>query len=649
MPLKLCLLIGLYALINSAQAAIKLPSIISHHMVLQYGQPIHLWGSANPHEQITAKLGRYQTKTNADAQGQWQLYLHDVATGQYQLTLKTQTDQRTIHDVLVGEVWLASGQSNMEWPVAKSGNAAHYIRLANQPNIRFFEVEKSTHLTPQSDTKGHWRVLSPETAPNVSAVAYHFAQQLHQQLKAPIGIIQSTWGNTQIQTWTPANVFQENPELNYLWRKVLKDTQLSPEEKQAHENQRIRWEQQNLTQDIAPHSIRLPSQYTKWQAVNLPTTFNTIGFKQNGAIWFKKDIILPEHWLNKTTSLELGKIDDFDTTYINGVRIGHTDRDTPFHWLSSRRYVIPQGILKTGLNTIWVRVFDQYSDGGFTSSADTLRLQQADEFLSLAGEWHYHIESAIPEKAAHWASKPPAKFDLHNHNTPSVLFNTMIAPLTPYAIRGIIWYQGEADVSRAKQYATLFPQMIHSWRHAWKQNLPFGFVQLANFDANPNQPNQHPWAELRAAQTATHQATINTEMVTAIDVGEANNIHPKDKFTVGSRLANWAITQVYKRFQSAPEPVIQNIHLISQQAVQVSFIKGMKLKQIGEITAFELADEQGQWHPAHAKLNEQGVQVWTQNPIQSTAIRYAWKNNPKANIYNQYNRPLQPFWHTLAP
>lgn len=633
----------------SALADIQLPALISDNMVLQQGKPIKLWGQAPANTQITASLANQQASTSTNTQGHWQLQLKPIKTGNYYLTLKSKTPNgkqahHIINNVAVGEVWLASGQSNMEWPLRNTHQASQALNSTRHSNIRFFQVNHNTALTPLRNVQGEWVVMNPQSAKHVSGVAYHFAQQLQQQIQSPIGIIQSTWGNTKIQAWMGQSALSQVPLARYLLDKLYQDTYLTAAQKQARIQQQAAWEHHNLAQD---HTANQPPQ-GKWSTVSLPTTFNALGFKDDGVIWFKRSIQLPNTWQQQAIQLHLGKIDDFDQVFFNGQLIGKTDKNTPHHWLKSRQYTIPAHLIRSGENEIRIRVFDQYSDGGFTSPATHLKLTQHKKTLPLSGRWQYQITQRTKPKTVNWASKPKTPFGLHNRNTPAALYNAMIAPLTHYPLRGVIWYQGEADAGRAKEYAQYFPAMIKQWRQAWREAFPFLFVQLANFEADKRNPHSTTWAAIRSAQTQTGKQVANTGMITAIDVGNAHDIHPKDKATVGQRLAQKALALAYQR-GGYPAPKPQQIHY-QQQSFYVQFSNQTQLSHKGNITAFEVMDQHGQWHFGHAKIKENQIQVWpawSHHQLEARALRYAWKNNPKANIYNQYGLPLKPFEHYL--
>lgn len=647
-------------------ADVQLSALFSDNMVLQQNKPIHVWGRATVNEIITISLSDAEhtsTKAVSNQNGKWETYLKPVKSGIYSLQIESEmsTGEKqslTIHNVAVGEVWLASGQSNMEWPVKKSLNKNNAKKMAAQREIRFFKVSKETALTPKEDVKGQWIVMTADAIEPVSAVAYYYAQNIQQALGVPVGIIQSTWSNTKIATWIKRNVLAENAlekntKLNILLDKADKEIHLPLAEKQKLDELQKTWEAKNFAQDSA--TIKNKQTYlatindsTKRQKVNLPVTFNTLGFKDEGAIWFKKNIEIPLSWENKDVSIHLGIIDDFDEVYINNKLIGATGREQQHHWLTPRQYQIPKKILKIGGNKLAVRIFDRYGDGGFMSEPQSLFLQQGREKISLVGEWDYQEEYRIKPKAPDWASKPMLPFGLANQNTPSVLYNSMIAPLAPYTLNGVIWYQGESDADNYEQYQVTFPLLIKSWRKAWGEPLAFLFVQLANYQPTEADPSYKKWAGLRKIQANTQKNMSNTGMITAIDLGETKSVHPRNKKMVGDRLALWALANVYHHGERYQAPVYDGMELldydkISKHMLKLSFINAKGLYSKGKITAFELADKTGKYHQAEARIEGTNILVWSKSVEQPTRVRYAWKDNPIANIYNSVNLPLKPF------
>ncbi|WP_020561153.1 sialate O-acetylesterase [Thiofilum flexile] len=647
--------------VGHVSAAIQLPALISDHMVLQQHTQGHLWGRATPNEQVSAHLAGRSATTIADTNGQWSLYLPQIPTGTYELQIQGKTpagilSSHTIRDVAIGAVWLAAGQSNMEWPLSQSANAEQTIARANHPSIRVFRVPQQTALTPQTEVSGYWEVLTPQTAGNMSGVAYHFAHQLQEKLQRPIGIIQASWGSTQVAAWTGMDALQHSPELQPLLEDTRQQLNLSAAEQQQRSAPLRQWEANNYLPDPGDEGLalgfaRADFDTASWQNVTLPQTFSQMGFKGDGAVWFRREVILPESWQGQEATLMLGMVDDFDVAYVNGVQVGTTTAKQPHHWLQERRYTIPAGQLRAGSNTLAVRVFDQYGDGGFTSRAQAIVLQQGQQRISLAGDWKYHITYQADAVKADFASQPTPLYGLGNRNTPAVLYNAMIAPLTPYPIQGVIWYQGEADTPDAARFKVIFPLMIQQWRMAWQQTFPFFLVQLANFGSVSAEATRQKWAEIRAVQTGVKTTVANTGMVSAIDVGEADNIHPKDKRTVGTRLANLALSQVYGESVAYLEPVYTTFEAEPTekgQRIRLHFEYAAGLYAKGAITAFELAGADGQFFVASAVIEGNTIVLQTDKVPNPQQVRYAWRDNPLANIYNKDALPLLPFMANLV-
>ncbi|HET9787988.1 MAG TPA: sialate O-acetylesterase, partial [Pyrinomonadaceae bacterium] len=324
-----------------------------------------------------------------------------------------------------------------------------------------------------------------------------------------------------------------------------------PQAKEAYLRALVQWEDKNLHIDAGNKGEVLGyadplSATTDWQTMDLPKQFETAGMIIDGAVWFRRAVEIPASWAGKDLVLNLPPIDDHDITYFNGQKIGSTGRETPNSYMVPRKYVVPGSLVHAGRSVVAVRVFDSAGEGGF-SRGGTMSIELSDigesQAISLRGPWDYKVELALEPKRPDWGTRPEA-VGVSNQNNPSVLYNAMIAPLVPFGIRGVIWYQGESNAGRAYQYRTLFPIMIRSWRSARGRDFPFYFVQLANWHASNAEPDESEWAELREAQTMTLREP-NTGMAVTIDIGDENDIHPRNKLDVGRRLAAWALAQTY--------------------------------------------------------------------------------------------------------
>jgi sialate O-acetylesterase len=635
---------------SAAYADVRLPAIISDNMVLQQETKVRIWGNANPGEQVTVTFQNRSSRAIADKQGRWETLLSPLkAGGPFELTVKG-NNLLTVKNVLVGEVWLCSGQSNMEWLLANTIGAAETIAQANYPEIRHFRVEHVTAASPQTDLQGHWVVTTPDDAGNFSAVAFFFGRELHQQLKVPVGLINSSWGGTPAEAWTSHEAMLSSPELKPILERYESSLNALPQAKEAYAQALAAWEEKNLYIDQGNKGEALgyadPTfKAADWSHMDLPQQFETAGLLIDGAVWFRRVLELPPSWAGKDLVLNLPPIDDQDITYFNGTKVGSIGRETPNSYMVPRKYVVPGPLVHAGKNLIAVRVFDSAGEGGF-SRGGAMSIGPAGasetEVVSLRGPWDYKVELALEPKHPDWGSRPEA-VGVSNQNNPSVLYNAMIAPLVPFAIRGAIWYQGESNAGRAYQYRTLFPIMIRDWRKAWGNNFPFYFVQLANWHAHKAEPDESDWAELREAQTMTLREP-QTGMAVIIDIGDPDDIHPRNKLDVGRRLAAWALAGTYGRNVIPSGPLFDR-YTIEGDKVRIHFkyATGLKTSDGGPVKGFAIAGEDRRFVWADARIDGDTVVVMSPKISKPVAVRYGWADNPVVNLYNQAGFPASPF------
>jgi sialate O-acetylesterase len=648
--LRLLICIAMMILGHSAFAEVRVPAIIGDNMVLQAGLKVRIWGHANPGERVTVGINSQSASATADLHGQWQTFIAPMkAGGPFELTIKG-TNTLTFKNVLVGEVWICSGQSNMEWPLVNAKDGAKAVAEANYPEIRLFTVEKSTSSTPLDDVKGRWVVTTPDTAGQFSAVGYFFGRELYQQLKTPIGLIHTSWGGTPAESWTSYEKLAANPELKPILDRYQESLKSLPDRQKDFERLMAQWEQNNIYLDpgnkgealgYASDSVNAAD----WKPMNLPQYFETTGPDIDGAVWFRKQVELPPGWAGKDLVLNLTPIDDYDTTYFNGTRIGGIGRETPESYSKPRHYPVPGRLVHAGRNVIAVRVFDSAGNGGFASGGEMSLAPVGDKqsALGLEGVWDYKVEVGFPPKHPDWGSRPQAPGP-NNQNSPAVLYNAMVAPLTPYGIRGAIWYQGESNAGRAYQYRTLFPLMIRNWREVWREgDFPFYYVQLANWQPRKPEPGESEWAELREAQSLTLQEP-HTGMAVIIDIGDTNDIHPRDKVDVGHRLAVWALAQTYKQALEYSGPLYQSFAVEGDKVrIRFTHATGLKTSDGQPPKAFAIAGADRKFYWADARIDGQTVVVSSPKVRQPVAVRYAWADNPEVNLYNSVNLPASPF------
>jgi sialate O-acetylesterase len=647
------LVIGILPLLSQiAQAEVRVPSIIGDNMVVQQGRKTRVWGTAQAGEGVVVTFAGQMEQTIADGQGRWQVFLGPLKPGGPFSLMIAGSNILTFKNVLVGDVWICSGQSNMEFPLVNATGGAEAIAKADYPEIHLFTVQKETAASPLDDVKGRWVVTTPDQAGQFSAVGYFFGRELYQRLKIPLGLIHTSWGGTPAEAWTSHDALASVPDLKPILVRYQKSLETLPQRRGDYERALAGWEQKNLYQDPGNKGEALgyadPAlNAADWNRMNLPQFFETAGLNIDGAVWFRKEIDLPASWAGKDLELNLTAIDDFDITYFNGARVGATGNETPNSYMVPRRYSVPASLVRVGRNVIAVRVFDRAGEGGF-GRADRMTLSpvgvKETEATSLAGPWSYKVELALEPKKPDYGSRPELPGPT-NQNSPSVLYNAMIAPLKPYAIRGAIWYQGESNAGRAYQYRMLFPTMIRDWRAMWGQgDFPFYFVQLANWQPAKSEPADSEWAELREAQAMTLRLP-QTGMAVIIDIGDANDIHPRNKLDVGKRLAAWALADTYHKKNESSGPLYDSF-TVEGDKVRVKFKHlggGIKTSDGGPPKGFAIAGADQKFVWADARLDGDTVIVWCKEVAHPVAVRYAWADNPQCNLYNQAGLPASPF------
>lgn len=625
---------------------ILLNPLFTDNMVLQQKQDIPIWGTAEPGGEVSVTLQKQTEKAIVDDNGNWKVTLSPVpAGGPYELVIGGE-EIHTIKNVMVGEVWVCSGQSNMEMAVNLEGssvyNSKEEVANANYPNIRLFMVDKVMANTMQHDFKSDgWKNCSSETISNFSAVAYFFGRYLHKQLDVPIGLIETAWGGTIIEAWTSGAALKGIPDFAEKVKAIEVD-KTTMEEKFAIAKKKAEEWPDNIEKILVDkgtlnHGFQNNDFKTDdWQTMKLPTLWEDLGIYVDGVVWFSKTITVPESWKGEDLTLSLGKINDFDITWFNGERVG---RGTDV--MESRNYKIPGSMVRIGENRIVVQVMDIGANGGLYGPANEMKLTASNKSISLVGDWKYKID---PIKIA--TNELPEKQDQNSGvNRPTVLYNAMINPLIPYGIRGAIWYQGESNAGRAYQYRNLFATMIQDWRNAWGQGeFPFLFVQLANFMPVKPEPMEDAWAELREAQTMALELP-NTGMAVTIDIGDAKDIHPKNKQDVGKRLALNALAKVYGKDIPYSGPMYKSMELEGNK-IRLRFTntnEGLIGKGDKKLQGFAIAGEDKKFVWAEAKIEKDEVVVWNTKVKNPVAVRYGWAANPICNLFNGDGLPASPF------
>lgn len=616
-----------------SNANVKLPLLFNDGMVLQREQKIPVWGWADANEKIEIRFNKQIVNTKADKNGKWMINLKaEKAGGPFELVVKGK-NSIALKNVLVGEVWVCSGQSNMEFTVSQAMNFTQEINDADFPMIRQFLVEKDMALTPKQKLKsGKWNECNKNTVGSFTAVGYFFAKKLYAELKVPIGIINTSWGGTCVETWTSREAFESNKEFREMISKVPNieiDSLLITQKKQLIAKiEQIQGSK--IATDVTSFK-NLAFNDVNWPEMNLPSLWENQQLPDlNGVVWFRKSVEISKENAAKDGTLELSKIDDQDVTYVNGVEIGTTS-----NYNQSRVYTIPAGILKEGTNIISVKVTDYSGGGGIWGDASNLKLTVQKTVIPLAGQWKFNVVNVRSEVSP--------------NSYPSLLFNAMVNPLIPYAIKGVLWYQGEANASRAEQYKKAFPLMINDWRQKWHQgDFPFYFVQLSSFDEFGGNSNVgSKWAELREAQQYALETVPNTGMCVTTDIGDAKDIHPTNKQDVGSRLAAIALNKNYNQKIIYSGPKYESMEIEDNKIILTFSSLGSGLMtpdKYGYLKGFEIAGKDKVFHYAKAYIANNKVVLFNDEVKNPIAIHYGWADDAgDCNLYNNEKFPALPF------
>jgi sialate O-acetylesterase len=635
-PALHALVMGMLIGIASLRADVTPASLFCDHAVLQQGRPIPVWGTADEGEAVTVTMAGRTVSTVA-RNGRWSVQLPALPAGGPHVMTITGRNRIELADVLVGEVWVCGGQSNMERQLGpREGQQPidHWqaeAAAADFPRIRHFGVAQRLALEPQDQVGGRWVVCTPQTAPDFTAVGFFFARSLHVARGTPIGLIHSSWGGTPAEAWTSREGLLRLPELAGSVARLDAFVRDPVAARADYERELGRW-----FADCDPGSgAATPWQAeafddSAWPVMTLPGLWENAGLPNyDGVVWFRREIEVPADWVGHETVLHLGAIDDMDTTWVNG-RFAGSEKV----WNAPRVYRLPAGTLRAGRNVIAVRVLDTGGGGGLWGGGHAMQLVRGDEparSIPLGGAWRYQSSASLRDR-------PPPPADVAGTSgTPTVLYNGMIAPLLPYAIRGVIWYQGESNAGQAQLYRRLFPNLVADWRRAWGQgDFPFLYVQIAPFKEMP--------PEIREAQRLALGAIPNSAMVVTLDVGDANDIHPPAKKPVGERLALAARALAYGETLEYSGPLFESLRTDGRRAIlKFSHADSGLVARGGELKGFTVCGADGVFQPARARIVGDTVEVSADTVPAPTAVRYAWANAPEGNLFNGAGLPASPF------
>lgn len=614
-------------------ASVKMPKIFVDNMVLQRNTPIPVWGWAAANEKIEVKFNNQIKKTKADKNGKWIIRLeNETAGGPYELSIKG-NNKIVIKNVLVGEVWLCSGQSNMEFTVSEAINAEKEMNDANFPMIRHFDVANAVSSLPKNDVKdGKWEVCSKTTVGNFTAVGYFFAKKIYDELKIPIGLINASWGGTNSEAWTSREAFENNPEFKEMiaeMPKVSLDSMSNAYIKnEAKRIEVLQGSKINLAKALTYKETSFDD--ANWPEFDEPREWERQELGElDGVVWLRKTIQVAANDAGKAASIELARVFDEDITYINGLEIGRNDK-----WNATRKYVIPEGVLKEGKNVIAIRIVDNGGSGGISGNDEEIKINTANAVIMLKGKWKYQVEEVFS--------------NIGKDSYPTLLYNAMINPLIPYAFKGVLWYQGESNAWRAYEYRKVFPLLIDDWRKKWnKGDFPFYFVQLSSYDIlKGNSNNGSMWAELREAQAMTLNLP-NTGMCVTTDIGNPKDVHPTNKQDVGKRLAAIALNNLYNKNIVCSGPTFKSMEIQGNQIIASFENNGSGLStsdKYGYVKGFEIAGSDQIFHYAKAQIVNNKVVIYNENVPNPVAIHLGWADDASdANLYNREGFPAVPF------
>jgi len=632
---------------QSVNSQTRLPAIIGSNMVLQQQVVVPVWGWDNPGQQITLKTswGNHVFITRCSEEGYWKIPVQTTQAGNEPQWIKiVGSEEILLENILIGEVWLCSGQSNMEMPVKGWDGqpiigSEEAISSANYPDIRLFTVARKTSYDPLDDCEGSWDMCSPETVPDFSATGYFFGLEIYEELGIPIGLIHSSWGGTPAEAWTSSEYINQIP---YFQTKpgecippVFRQVKLD-----AYQIVQDEWLSSLgfLPDDKNPPKWVLPEYEDKyWEKIKVPAKWEDTRLgRYTGLVEFRSKFKAPRKWLGKTVIIELGPIDEIDITWVNGLNIG--SHPNPYSWNTPRIYEIPAGILRRGKNTLAVQVGNTSGAGGIFGSADQLKIYPKGEesvFRILKSKWLARKSQSYGEVV-----EMPYCHNCGEPGTPTTLYNGMINPLIPFRIKGAIWYQGESNRMDGLLYNQIFPNMINCWRNNWNQgDFPFYYVQIAPYTYRDDFNTGH----LKEAQQNALFLS-NTGMVTTGDIGDLVTIHPPDKKSVGKRLAFWALAKDYGKDIYYSGPLFRE-YRIEGNKIRIIFdyaCDGLKIEGNG-LKHIQIAGRDRIFKKALAKIEGETLVVFSPDVKAPVAVRFGWGSTDQTSLFNIAGLPAGPF------
>lgn len=613
-----------------------LSPMFGDHMVMQRDKPNTFWGWTTPHDTVTLSVGGKSFETRAEASGAWSVKVTPPPVGGPYSVKVVGEETVELADVLVGDVWICSGQSNMEQGMMMTDGAEADVKSAEKPTIRLYMAGKQVGVTPMSVNSGEWKVCSPASLVDggwggFSGVGYHFGRRLNEELKVPVGLVQAAWGGTSAEAWTGTEAIKRLGD----WNQELEVLEAMGAAGKTFNGSYVDLWMAEHDRLAGLKLWEVGATFDGWKDVTVPSGFGELMETQGaGVAWFRKEFEVGEVGEGEAT-LHLGSVRTADSVWLNGVLIGTGGWDGP------RVYPFWRGHLKAGTNILVMRVMSPNGPGGLMGQPDGYFLRLGEErTVSLSGSWQGALGAAITAETPRPRSTEPLP------TVPTVLMNGMIRPIAPLAVRGVIWYQGETNAGRGWQYRSLLPAMIGDWRRLFGQgDFPFYIVSLANFGQRSTLPVEDGWAELREAQALTAKNLANSGLATTVDVGDAGDIHPRDKKSVGERLALVALAKEYGRegvVYSGPEYRAMRV-VGSRVRLSFNHLGGGLVAREGGLKGFAIAGADRNWVWAEARIEGDEVEVWAEGVGSPVAVRYGWAMNPEATLFNRAGLPAHPF------
>ena len=622
---------------------VTLPKLISDGVILQRDAKIPVWGWASPNEKITVQFNKKTYKTTASNKGTWEIKLPKMTAGGPYTMVVSGKNSIQINDILIGDVWLCSGQSNMEHQLYRHDVIyAHEIAQANYPEIRHFKIPKTTSIDGEKDKLegGEWQKAVGEEVKPFSVVSYFFAKKIYEKYRIPIGLINASVGGTPIEAWIPKEGYKGNADILKIIEENKDTAFVNSQNKAFSFNMPTpKVTDKGFIGDKPWYAVDFEPK--NWRRINIPGYWEDQGIKDlNGVVWYRKEIEIPAAMVGEKARVFLGRIVDADELYINGVKVGNTTYQYP-----QRRYTVPENLLKAGKNTFVIRVTNNNGKGGFVPDKPYYIFTEKDT-VDLKGYWHYKVGDVFkPIDFSKFTNNKQIR-RINPQDEPTSLYNAMVAPFTKMPLKGILWYQGESNSGRPATYEMYLKNLITGWRDVFNQSeIPFIYAQLPNFMDVSYLPTESSWAELREAQFKA-LSNSNTAMTVNIDLGEWNDIHPENKKDVGERMALAALKLAYNENLVYSGPLYRD-HKIEDNKVIISFShvgSGLKTNDGEPLSEFAIAGEDKVFVWANAKIENDKVIVWNDAIETPKYVRYAWADNPdNPNLYNKENLPASPF------